>query len=149
MEMQFLGLELQHVPHGTNKEADDIAKRASRRLPQEPSVFEERLFKPSVAPPSVEPASPQEELPQPPASEAPACGPTSRACLLLALEPQEGCWTEECKAYLVQGTQPEKEEDAERVSRQATAYYIRDGKPNQMPGGARPHEVEATLDVPS
>ena len=33
MEKQFWGLELQHVPRGTNQEADDIAKRASRRLP--------------------------------------------------------------------------------------------------------------------
>ena len=39
MEKQFLGLELQHVPHGTNKEADEIAKRVSRCLPQEPGVF--------------------------------------------------------------------------------------------------------------
>ena len=38
MEKHFLGLELQHVPRGTNQEADDIAKRASRRLPQEPGV---------------------------------------------------------------------------------------------------------------
>ena len=42
MEKQFLGLELQHVPRGTNKEADDIARRASKRQPQEPGVFEER-----------------------------------------------------------------------------------------------------------
>lgn len=49
MEKQFLGLELQHAPRGMNKEADDIARRASKRLPQEPGVFEERLFKPSVA----------------------------------------------------------------------------------------------------
>ena len=48
MEKQFLGLELQHVPRGTNKEADDIARRASKRQPQEPGVFEERLFKPST-----------------------------------------------------------------------------------------------------
>ena len=41
MEKQFLGLELQHVPRGTNKEADDIARRASKRQPQEPGVFEE------------------------------------------------------------------------------------------------------------
>ena len=34
MEKQFLGLELQHVPRSTNKEADDITKRASKRLPQ-------------------------------------------------------------------------------------------------------------------
>ena len=52
MEKQFSGLELQHVPRGTNKEADDIARRASKRLPQELGDFEERLFKPSVAPPS-------------------------------------------------------------------------------------------------
>ena len=50
MEKQFLGLELQHVPCGTNKEAGDIAKRASKRQPQEPGVFEERLFKSSAAP---------------------------------------------------------------------------------------------------
>ena len=48
MEKQFWGLELQHVPRGTNQEADDIAKRASRRLPQEPGLFEERLFEPSA-----------------------------------------------------------------------------------------------------
>ena len=33
MEKQFWGPELQHVPLGTNKEADDIARRASKRLP--------------------------------------------------------------------------------------------------------------------
>ena len=59
VEKQFLGLELQHVPHGTNKEADDIAKRVSRRQPQEPGVFEERLFKPSAATPAAEPTPPQ------------------------------------------------------------------------------------------
>ena len=48
--------------------------------------------------------------------------------MLLALEPQEGCWTAEFKDYLMQGTLPEKEEDAERVARQATAYCIRDGE---------------------
>ena len=84
MEKQFLGLELQHVPRGTNREADDIAKRASRQLPQEPSVFEERLFKPSAAPSLSSIAQPREELPPPPASGAPACGPTSGARLLLA-----------------------------------------------------------------
>ncbi|XP_020171512.1 uncharacterized protein [Aegilops tauschii subsp. strangulata] len=126
IEKRFLGLELQYVPRGTNKEADDITKRVSRRLPQEPGVFEERLFKPSTAPPAAGPASPQEEFPPAPLSGAPACGPTSRARLLLALEPQEGCWTEEFKAYLLQGTLPEKEEDVEHVARQATAYCIQD-----------------------
>ncbi|XP_020169860.1 uncharacterized protein [Aegilops tauschii subsp. strangulata] len=128
MEKQFLGLELQHVPRGTNKEADNIAKRVSKRLPQEPGVFEERLFKPSAAPPSAELASSREELPQPPASGAPARGPTTGASLLLALKPREGCWTEEFKEYLTRGTLPEKEEDAERVAQQATTYCIQDGE---------------------
>ena len=46
----------------------------------------------------------------------------------MALEPQEGCWTREFKEYLTQGTLPEKEEDAEHVARQATAYCIQDGE---------------------
>ena len=34
----------------------------------------------------------------------------------------------EFKVYLMQGTLPEKEEDAERVARQATAYNVKDGE---------------------
>ena len=63
MEKQFSGLELQHVPRGTNKEADDIARRASKRQPQEPGIFEERLFRPSATPPLPRAAQPREELP--------------------------------------------------------------------------------------
>ena len=119
---------MQHVPRGTNQEADDIARRVSKRLPREPGVFEERLFKPLVAPPLSRTAQPREELPQPPATGAPACGPTSGARLLLALEPQEACWTTEFKDYLMQGILPENEEEAEHVARQATAYCIQDGE---------------------
>ena len=46
----------------------------------------------------------------------------------MVLEPQEGCWTKKFKEYLTQGTLPEKEEDAERVARQAMAYCIWDGE---------------------
>ena len=116
------------MPRGTNQEAADIAKRASRRLPQEPGIFEERLFKPSALPPLSNTAQPREELPHPPASGAPACGPASGARLLLTMEPQEGCWTTKLRSYLTQGTLPEKEEEAEHVARQATAYYIKDGE---------------------
>lgn len=87
MEKQFWGMELQHMPRGTNQEADDIARRASRRLPEEPGIFEERLFKPSVALSLSSTTQPREELPQPPATGASACGPTSGAHILLALEP--------------------------------------------------------------
>ena len=73
-------------------------------------------------------AQPRGELPQPPASGAPVCGPTSGARLLLVLEPQEGCWIMELRSYLTQGTLPEKEEEAERMARQAIAYCLKDGE---------------------
>ena len=125
------------MPRGTNQEADDIARRVSKRLPQESGIFEELVFNPSAAPPLSRTAQPREELAQPPATGAPTCGLTSGASLLLALEPREGCWTIEFKDYLMQGTLPEKEEDAERMARQATTYCIQDGElyrkqPNNM-----------------
>ena len=46
----------------------------------------------------------------------------------MVLESQEGCWTKEFKEYPTQGALPEKEEDAERVARQATTYCIQDGE---------------------
>ena len=98
------------MPRGTNQEADDIAKRASRRLPQEPGVFEDQLFKPSTTPSLSSVVQPREELPQPPASGAPICGPASGARFLLTVEPQEGCWVTELRSYLTQGILPEKEE---------------------------------------
>nr|XP_045090144.1 uncharacterized protein LOC123497587 [Aegilops tauschii subsp. strangulata] len=52
----------------------------------------------------------------------------AKVTYLLITTSKEGCWTEEFKAYLLQGTLPEKEEDAERVARQATAYCIQDGE---------------------
>ena len=48
--------------------------------------------------------------------------------MLLALEPEKGCWTVELKDYLMQGTLPEKEEDAERMAQQAATYCIQDGE---------------------
>ena len=80
---------------------------------------------------------PREELPQPPASGALVCGPASGARLLLMMEPQEGCWITELRSYLTQGTLLDKEEEAECVARQATAYCIRDGELYQR----RPNDV--------
>jgi ribonuclease HI len=42
MKKCFQGLELKHIPREENVEADEIAKRASRRLAHLASVFEER-----------------------------------------------------------------------------------------------------------
>ena len=81
MEKQFWGLELQHVPRGTNQEADDIAKRAPRRLPQDPGVFEERLYRPSATPSLSSAVQPREELPELPAREPQfVARPRERVC---------------------------------------------------------------------
>ena len=51
LEKHFKGMELMHIPRKENSEADDIAKRASRRQPQEAGVFAERLSKASIKQP--------------------------------------------------------------------------------------------------
>jgi hypothetical protein len=123
----FQGLELKHIPHGENEEADEIAKRASHRLAQAAGVFEERLFRPLASPPSIGP-----ELPPalPPSSEqgAPDYGPPSGDRVLLALARRKGVdWILELKVFLINGKLPEEESEAERIVRQATGYCIKDG----------------------
>ena len=87
IKKQFLGLELQHVLRDANKEADDIAKRASCHEPQSPSVFEGRVFRPSATPQMSGTMLPQEELPLAQSAGTPAYDPTTGARLLLAMEP--------------------------------------------------------------
>jgi hypothetical protein len=84
MEKRFQGLELKHIPRGENVEADEIAKRASHRLAQPASVFEECLFKPTTSPSTSEPDLPP-ALPPPPEQGAPDCGPLMGDRVLLAL----------------------------------------------------------------
>jgi hypothetical protein len=126
MEKRFQGLELKHIPHGENVEADEIAKRASHRLAQPAGVFEEHLFKPSVSSPSTGPELPP-VLPPPPEQGAPDCGPPLGNCILLALARQEGVdWILELKAFLISGKLLEEESEAERIVRQAIGYCIKD-----------------------
>ena len=95
LEKRFLGMGLKHVPRSENKEANELARRASHRERQPPGIFEERLQRPSAAP-----AAPvttltgglPEEIPLPPQTGGPDCGLPSGARLLLALEPQANMW---------------------------------------------------------
>ena len=56
LEKHLKGMELMEIPWKENNEADEIAKRASQRQPQEAGVFEERLSNASIK-------QPQETLP--------------------------------------------------------------------------------------
>jgi hypothetical protein len=96
-------------------EVDEIAKRASHRLVQPTSVFEEHLFKPSASPSTTgSELSPSLLLP----SEQGAldCRPSSGDRVLLALARQEGVdWILELKAFLISSKLPEDESEAERI----------------------------------
>jgi hypothetical protein len=127
MEKRFQGLELKHIPRGENVEANEIAKRASHHLAQPAGVFEERLLKPSASP-SLSGSDPPPALPPPLEQGAPDCGPPLGDRVLLALARQEGVdWILELKAFLISSRLPEDESEAERIVRQATGYYVKDG----------------------
>jgi ribonuclease HI len=48
LEDKFYGIELNHVPHRYNEEADELAKIASRRITVPPNVFVRDVAQPSV-----------------------------------------------------------------------------------------------------
>jgi hypothetical protein len=48
LEDKFYGLELNHVPHRYNEEADELAKIASGRITVPPNVFARDVARPSV-----------------------------------------------------------------------------------------------------
>ena len=128
LEEHFKGMELMHIPRKENNEADEIAKRASRRKPQEAGVFEERLSKASIKQPQeISPPSTDEKLPPPPATGAPDCGPPSGARLMMTMAHQETDWVDKINDYLLKGALPEEDAKAERVARQAKSYFILEG----------------------
>jgi ribonuclease HI len=127
MEKRFQGLELKHIPRGENVEADEIAKCASHRQVEPAGVFEERLFKPSASP-SSSGSDPPPALPPSPEQGALDFRPPSGDRVLLALAWQEGVdWILELRAFLVSSRLPEDESEAERIVRQASGYYVKDG----------------------
>jgi ribonuclease HI len=50
LEEHFDGLQAKHVPHAENSIADDLSKRAAKKLPVEPGTFVLLLNQPSVTP---------------------------------------------------------------------------------------------------
>jgi ribonuclease HI len=48
LEDKFYGIELNHVPHRYNEEADELAKISSGRITVPPNVFARDVIKPSV-----------------------------------------------------------------------------------------------------
>ena len=107
LEKNFLGMELSYIPREENRDADEIARRASCREPQRPGVFEERLTRPSASPPDLGEKVLPEDLPPAPDSGAPDCGPSSGDRVVLAASVQDTQWITQLKDFLVSGTLPE------------------------------------------
>ena len=124
LEKHFLSVGLEHIPRIDNKDADDIARRASRKEPQHPGVFVERLLSPSAAPATKEPATQDELLPPPPLEGAPDCGLPSRDCLLMVTVHEGGNWITELKEYILKGTLPADNAEAERIARQIGRAHV-------------------------
>ena len=117
LEKRFLVMELQHIRRGDNAEADEIAKRASKRLPQRPGVFEERLYKPSITPSpddeaTLEAQGPKYQLPQASSGGAPDCGHPSGGRLVLEFTHEKACWVKTLIYYIEKGDLPEDEAEA-------------------------------------
>ena len=128
LEKHFKGMELSHVPRKENQEADDIARRVSRREAQRVGVFEERLTRASMKQPKeATDMDIDEELPLARTSGAPNYGPPSGDRLLLAMTHQETGWIDEIKEYLRDGVLPEEDAEAERIARQAKSYCLHEG----------------------
>ncbi|XP_071678449.1 uncharacterized protein [Lolium perenne] len=114
MEKHFLRLGLTFAQRGNNKEANEIARRASHREAQCPGVFEERLFEPYARPPFASPKDLPEDLPPPPTTGAPDYG---------------AGWIDEIRDYLKGGLPPEVDDAAaESLVRRAKNYCLIDGK---------------------
>jgi hypothetical protein len=61
LEDRFYGIELNHVPHRYNEEADELAKIASGRITVPPNVFA-RDIAPALRPPRATPLEPRGTL---------------------------------------------------------------------------------------
>ena len=95
LEKYFLSVILEHIPHLDNKDANDIARRASKKQPQRLDVFD--VLSPSAAPAPKEPTTQDELLPPPPLEGTLDCGLPSGDRLLMVAVHEGGNWITELK----------------------------------------------------
>jgi hypothetical protein len=145
LEDKFYGIELNHVPHRYNKEADELAKIASGRITVPPNVFTRDVAKPSV---DLEPSpSSQEEpsgAPSNPAGADPMDEDPSNEAFVLSLlegyganeaeamdtEPARRAedWRAKYFAWMDRGELPPDRSEARRIARMAKSFTIVDGE---------------------
>jgi ribonuclease HI len=145
LEDKFYGIELNHVPHWYNEEADELAKIVSGRITVPPNVFAWDVTNPSV---NLEPNPSIHEEPSgapssPTSAEPMDEDPSNEAYVLSLLEgygadeaeamdtepvPSAGDWRDKSIAWMDRGELPSDRSEARRIARMAKSFTPIDGE---------------------
>jgi hypothetical protein len=145
LEDKFYGLELNHVPHRYNEEADELAKIASRRITVPPNVFARNITQPSVTlephpsnhtEPSGAPSSPTgaEPMDEDPSNEAyvlsllEGYGASEVEVMDVEPAPSRADWRDKYIAWMDRGELPADRFEARRIARMAKSFALVDGE---------------------
>jgi ribonuclease HI len=145
LEDKFYGIELNHVPHRYNEEADDLAKIVSGRITVPPNVFARDVARPSV---NLEPTPSNQEEPSgapsdPTGAEPMDEDPSSEAFVLSLLEgygtdeaeamdiepvPRAEDWRDKYIAWMDRGELPLDQSEARCIARMDKSFALVDGE---------------------
>jgi ribonuclease HI len=145
LEDKFYGIELNHVPHLYNEEADKLAKIASGRITVPPNVFARDVTKPSV---NLDPNPSSHEEPSgapssPTGAEPMDEDPSNEAYVLSLLEgygadeaeamdtepvPSVGDWRDKYIAWMDRGELPSDRSEVRRITKMAKSFTLIDGE---------------------
>jgi hypothetical protein len=145
LEDKFYDIELNHVPHRYNEEADELAKIVSGRITVPPNVFARDVAQPSV---NLEPhpsnyTEPSGAPSNPAGAEPMDEDPSNEVYVLSLLEgydadeaeamdvepaPSEVDWHDKYIAWMVRGELPSDRFEARRIARMAKSFTLVDGE---------------------
>jgi ribonuclease HI/transposase InsO family protein len=145
LEDKFYSIELNHVPHRYNEEADELAKIASGQITFPPNVFARDVAMPSV---NLEPTPSSQEEPSgapsdPIGAEPMNKDPSNEAFVLSLLEgygagearamdtepvPRAEDWRDKYIAWMDRGELPSDRSEARRIARMAKLFTLVDGE---------------------
>jgi hypothetical protein len=145
LEDKFYGIELNHVPHRYNEEADELANITSGRITVPPNVFARDIAQPSV---TLEPhpsshAEPSGALSNPAGAEPMDEDPSNEAYVLSLLEgysadeadvmdvepaPIKADWRDKYVAWMARGELPSDRAEARHIARMAKSFALVNGE---------------------
>jgi hypothetical protein len=145
LEDKFYDIELNHVPHRYNEEADELAKIASGRITVPPNVFARDVTQPPVTlEPHLSNCTEPSGAPSNPAGAEPMDeDPSNEAYMLSLLEgygtgeaeamdvepaPSEVDWRDKYIAWMDRGELPSDRSEARRIARMAKSFTLVDGE---------------------